>query len=320
MAMLSSAPPVCLAASLRAGYVPPAPAAHVDRSRAVSSNRRLARVPGHFDHARLLRALFDDAEEADGVRYPLNRELAFISVRDLRSLCVQRTNHVRRRCMADDALRACTPPHPQPLEDAEAAGGDVFGLLLLRLLLRLSEVRLTADQMERLRAQAPLIGRASLLMDSASRRRFLREAYNPDSDANAESSEAVRALMASFSALQERSWFSDHRAPLAHLSFSLPLSTLDDVPRMACPTCGRQSAANDGGTPPQRASAHGPPCTHPGLPLSPASSFGSLSLSASLCIVLTTCALCCPRTCSFPLWSCPCAWTCTTAAQLSAAL
>ena len=180
--------------------------------------------------------------------YPLTRELALVLVRDLRRLCLRRADGLRHRCREDARLRDLTPSHPLPLEDGAGHGGDsgghrLFLALLHRLLLRLGGVAASASELLLLMEQAPLIGRAALRLDTASRRRFLTEAYSLQSPHNADLSPAVLCSMAAFSARQSRAWFSDRRNPLAHLRFSTPLAQLDGVPRMACPHCKRQSVA-----------------------------------------------------------------------------
>ena len=261
-------------------------------SPSASTARRLHKVPGHFNDARLLAALFtshtshtsapspppdgapreavedggaegDVGEEKDGGRLvreadagaegsqgspllPLTRELALIVVRDLRRLWLRRADGLRLRCLMDEQLRPLTPPHPLPLEGgAGDADGDWHGLflhLLHRLLLRLSGVSASMEQLRLMREQSPLIGRAALRLDTASRRRFLTEPYSLSSPHNSALSPAVLSSMAAFSARQSRGWFSERRNPLAHLRFSTPLAQLDNVPRMPCPHCKRQSA------------------------------------------------------------------------------
>ena len=239
----------------------------------------LLRVPGHFNSAQLLRWLFDSSdcspsrgeeegdvkggedraeeersvgregvtgEAADSLSsppplYPLTRELALIVVRDLHRLCQQRADHVRRRCLREPALAPLTPPHPTPL--TQSTDERLLSSLLHRLLRRLTGLSASAAQLKALRAQSPLIGRASAVLDSASKRRFLSEPYDLSSNENAQvaSSPSVLSSLASFSARQSRSWFRDRRDPLSHLTFTQPLAQLQGVGRLPCPQCKRQS-------------------------------------------------------------------------------
>ena len=221
---------------------------------------RVVRVPGHLNNAKLEEVLFgrrpssahldaaDDAHAADvpastaptPLRYPLNKQLVVLAVRDVGRLCSYMPEHVRA-LIADDAdseLRALAPPVGCVLSEADAA----FRALVARLLLRLTGVSLSPSAVSELIAAGQSMAHQSLNMDTRTRRAYLSEPYVAGAD-NVALSAAVLATSAQFRERQERSWFASGQNPLQQLRLTYPIQALQGLGRMPCPRCSRKSAA-----------------------------------------------------------------------------
>ena len=221
---------------------------------------RTRRVPGHLNNAQLEELLFGSQsgssseqhiDEAHGAsrhgsgsgssgaaRFPLNKQLVVFVVRDLLRLCCYMPEHVRVRIAedGDSELRALTPAVGEALTDTHAA----FRVLVARLALRLTGTALSPSAVAELVAAGKSIARASLTMDTRTRRTYLLELYVPGDD-NVALSTAVMAHSAAFRDMQERSWFASGRNPLQQLHLTYPIQALQRVPRMRCPKCKRKS-------------------------------------------------------------------------------